>query len=470
MITSTKNRQVVQTARLKKRALRDRERRFLVESARVAEEALEAGVVEALFHVPDPGSASGVVERARAGGVTVQAVSDTVMAHLTSTVTPQGILAVARYLDVGLEELPKETSLVPILCAVRDPGNAGTVLRSADAAGADAVVVTATSVDLYNPKTVRASAGSLFHLPIVRGVTAEEAVAAMRDRGLQILAAAADGELPLAEADLGRPTALLFGNEAWGLESEHRSLADRSIRIPIHGRAESLNLAAAAALVLFEAVRARDEGGAGPVAGLVKAAEHDIRSPLAALTGFVATLRANWDRVPEEERRAAVAGLAMEGHRVDAQARLLVDAVRLETDASPLPAAKPTSVGEAAHWVADLFRDGETAEVVTRGTAEVAMDPERLRAVLLALVEEAAWWGSRGPVQVQVRRAQNLVEIEVSRRGDGPDAGELETILAGPHAGGKVGLYAARLIAERRGGSLAALGGDGIRLLLRLPA
>jgi len=155
-----------------------------------------------------------------------------------------------------------------VLAAVRDPGNAGTVLRTADAAGADAVVLADDAVDPHNPKAVRASVGSVFHLPVVTGTSAAEVVTGLRAAGLTVLAA--DGGDPSAE-DLDRftdsgglagPTAWLFGNEAWGLPDELRALADAVVAVPLHGRAESLNLATAAAVCLYASARAqRSPGG-----------------------------------------------------------------------------------------------------------------------------------------------------------------------------------------------------------------
>jgi len=154
---------------------------------------------------------------------------------------------------------PVETTLIAICADVRDPGNAGTVVRCADAAGADAVVFAGHSVDPYNPKTVRASVGSLFHLPIAVEPDPAAAVRAAQAAGLVVLAADGAGEIDLDEADdlLNRPTAWLFGNEAWGLPEELAALADHRVRIPIHGRAESLNLSTAAALCLYASARAQ---------------------------------------------------------------------------------------------------------------------------------------------------------------------------------------------------------------------
>jgi TrmH family RNA methyltransferase len=194
------------------------------------------------------------------------------MDELAQTVTPQGLLAVCGFIDVPLTELdPKSLSLVALLANVRDPGNAGTVLRTADAAGADAVVFADASVDPYNGKCVRASAGSLFHLPVVAGARLEDAVETMRAAGLRIVAA--DGRAgrsldePDVQARLAEPTAWMFGNEAWGLPPELVALADEPIAVPIYGRAESLNLAAAAAVCLYASARAQRVPQVHPVIG-----------------------------------------------------------------------------------------------------------------------------------------------------------------------------------------------------------
>jgi RNA methyltransferase, TrmH family len=147
---------------------------------------------------------------------------------------------------------------VTVLANVRDPGNAGTVLRTADAAGADGVIFSAASVDPYNSKCVRSSAGSLFHLPVVAGAPIADAIGRLRERGIQVLAAdgSATRVLDGAEGpDLTRPTAWLFGNEAWGLPDDVLALADAAVAVPIYGRAESLNLAAAAAVCLYASAR-----------------------------------------------------------------------------------------------------------------------------------------------------------------------------------------------------------------------
>jgi TrmH family RNA methyltransferase len=228
-----------------------------------------------------------LIGQAAAQGVTAAAVSGEVMAELAQTVTPQGLLAVCRFIDVPLAGLAAgRPRLVAVLANVRDPGNAGTVLRTADAAGADGENFTAASVDPYNSKCVRSSAGSLFHLPVVTGADPAAAAAALRGAGLRVLAAdgsaarvldlaarpAADAlspdaphALPPARPDLAAPTAWLFGNEAWGLPADLLALADEAVAVPIYGGAESLNLAAAAAVCLYaSATRQRAAAPARP--------------------------------------------------------------------------------------------------------------------------------------------------------------------------------------------------------------
>ena len=254
--------------RLGKRAFRAADRRFLAEGPQAVREALAVpGNVSALFATADGADRHpDLLATAAASGLEVRWVSGAVMETLAQTVTPQGVLAVCAFLDVPLASvLAPPPGLVALLANVRDPGNAGTVLRAADAAGAEAVVVTRSSVDVYNGKCVRASAGSLFHLPVCVGVDVAAAVDALRGAGVRVLAADGEGAADLDALDdageLAGPTAWLFGNEAWGLPAELRALADAVVRVPIHGRAESLNLAAAAAVCLYASARAQRRAG-----------------------------------------------------------------------------------------------------------------------------------------------------------------------------------------------------------------
>jgi RNA methyltransferase, TrmH family len=261
-LTSIRSPRVKAARQLAKRALRLRARSFLAEGPQAVREALgRGGVVSQLFIT---GAARArhaeLADEAARQGALVQAVSGEVMAELAQTITPQGVLAVCRYVDIPLAHLAAAPPrLVVILASVRDPGNAGTVLRTADAAGADGVIFTGASVDPYNSKCVRATAGSLFHLPLVVDVPVAEAVAAMRQAGLRILAADGRAGRSLDEAGpglLGGPTGWLFGNEAWGLPADVLALADDVVAVPIYGQAESLNLAAAAAVCLYASAHA----------------------------------------------------------------------------------------------------------------------------------------------------------------------------------------------------------------------
>lgn len=260
--------------RLTKRALRQRERAFLAEGPQAVSEALATGALVSGLFVTAPAQArySGLVEAAAAAGADVQLVSGEVMSELAQTVTPQGLLAVCGFVDVPLAKVTASGPvLVALLANVRDPGNAGTVLRAADAAGADAVIFADASVDVYNGKCVRASAGSLFHLPVVAGARLPEAVAGLRAAGLRVLAADGRGSAtlddPLTRESLGSPTAWLFGNEAWGLPADLLALADESVAVPIYGRAESLNLATAAAVCLYASAMCRPRGDGPPGRG-----------------------------------------------------------------------------------------------------------------------------------------------------------------------------------------------------------
>ncbi|MFI6349417.1 TrmH family RNA methyltransferase [Streptomyces sp. NPDC050560] len=270
---SPRSPRVTAARRLARRQTRAKERRFLAEGPQAVREATADGprgpAVEELFTTADAADRHpDVIAAARAAGARVHLADDTVVTGLSTTVTPQGIVAVCRFLDTPLDTvLAAAPRLVAVLAQVRDPGNAGTVLRCADAAGADAVVLTDASVDAYNPKCVRASAGSLFHLPVVVGVPAAEAVDGLRAHGARVLAAdgagADDLDTELDHDRLAGPTAWLFGNEAWGLPEETRALADAVVRVPIHGRAESLNLATAAAVCLYASARAQRTAGRG---------------------------------------------------------------------------------------------------------------------------------------------------------------------------------------------------------------
>jgi TrmH family RNA methyltransferase len=184
-----------------------------------------------------------------------------VLKALTDTTTPQGVVAVCEQIDVNLKNIiDAKPQLVALLANIRDPGNAGTVLRAADAAGADAVIFSANSVDVYNPKVVRSTTGSLFHLPFAVDIEIEDAISALKAAGLQVFAANGGGQqIPDLPAEtLAKPTVWVFGNEAWGFEQSTLDLVDQEVAVPIYGAAESLNLATAASICLYASAFAQN--------------------------------------------------------------------------------------------------------------------------------------------------------------------------------------------------------------------
>lgn len=280
---------VRKVAQLAGRPARLKRREFLAEGPQAVREALTLhqqrladgrdGVVLEVYASEDCLDRHPELETL-AEGTRAFLATDEVLAAMADTVTPQGILAVCRFLDVELADvLDAEPRLLAVLCEVRDPGNAGTVLRAADAAGADAVILSSSSVDIYNPKAVRSTAGSIFHLPVVLGADIAETVAACTARGIGVLAADGYGQLNLdrlqdesaarrlggadtgSDYDLAHPTAWLFGNEAQGLSEEQLALAGHRVAVPVYGSAESLNLGTAATVCLYASARSQRAAG-----------------------------------------------------------------------------------------------------------------------------------------------------------------------------------------------------------------
>ena len=228
--------------------------------------ALAAGVVRELFATPAAAERHEVLlASAAAAGVPCRFIADDAAASLSETVTPQGLIAVAPLPRISLADALAAPARLPgsrvvvVLVEARDPGNAGTVIRTADAAGADLVILAGDSVDPWSGKCVRASAGSVLHLPIVDGVAVDQVVTALQDAQCRIVATDGGSTTqlysPAAQASLAGDHAWLFGNEAHGLAPSLMQSADISVRVPVYGRAESLNLAAAAAVCLYESAR-----------------------------------------------------------------------------------------------------------------------------------------------------------------------------------------------------------------------
>ena len=269
MLDNPRASRVKAVAQLSQKGARSETGLFLLEGPQAVAEALayRPELVVELYATPTALERyTDIGDTAVLAGVDVEFATESVIEAMADTVTPQGFIAVVHQfptalkhaLSVGREHASPR--LVVILEEVRDPGNLGTIIRVADSAGADAVILTGRSVDLYNPKVVRSTTGSLFHIPVVMDVELDAALAAVRGAGLQVLAADMHGTpVPTVRASggLDAPTAWLFGNEARGLSSEHVALADASVAVPIYGDAESMNLATAASVCIYESAFAQ---------------------------------------------------------------------------------------------------------------------------------------------------------------------------------------------------------------------
>jgi len=266
MLDNPRSPKVRAVAKLAKKERRSEARLFLVEGPQALREALlhrPELVVDVFLTQPAHDRHTDLVKLANDQGVELTLCTEAVLEHMADTVTPQGVVAVCAYLDASLHDLVADSPvLVAVLHEVRDPGNVGNIIRTADAAGADAVVLTHQSVDVFNPKVVRATTGSIFHLPVVVGEDLETVVGEFKKAGLRVLAADAQGEnlVDLRTAGvLTQPTLWLFGNEAHGLSDEDETLADAIVSVPIYGEAESLSLPTAAAVCLYESAIAQQD-------------------------------------------------------------------------------------------------------------------------------------------------------------------------------------------------------------------
>ncbi|OBJ43627.1 RNA methyltransferase [Mycolicibacterium mucogenicum] len=245
---------MVAAAKLQRHVGRKRAGRFLAEGPNLVEAALRRGLVSEVFAT----EAALARFAALLDGAPVSVITEKAAKALSETVTPVGLIAVCTLPSVSLEDvLASEPRLLAVPVGMSEPGNAGTLIRIADAMGADAVVFAGHSVDPYNGKCLRSSAGSIFSLPVVVDPDAAAVVSAIRDSGIEVLATALDASVDIRAADLSARTAWLFGPEAHGLPSDVMALASQRVHIPMRGSAESLNVAAAASICLYESSRAQ---------------------------------------------------------------------------------------------------------------------------------------------------------------------------------------------------------------------
>ncbi|ORV53463.1 RNA methyltransferase [Mycolicibacter engbaekii] len=247
---------VVAAVKLHRHAARKRERRFLAEGPNLVESALSRGLALEVFATES--AAQRHADLLAAAQAPVHLITERAAKALSDTVTPAGLVAVCPHFDADLQDsLAESPQLVAVAVGIGEPGNAGTLIRIADATGADLVVLTGNSVDPYNGKCLRSSAGSIFNIPVAVVADTGAVLAALHGAGLQVVATALDGELSLDDADpvLTARTAWLFGPEAQGLPADAAAAADHRLRIPMSGGAESLNVAAAAAICLYQSAR-----------------------------------------------------------------------------------------------------------------------------------------------------------------------------------------------------------------------
>lgn len=264
MLDNPRSPRVRAVAKLAKKSARSDTGYFLLEGPQAAREALtwRPELLVSLFatahavHKHDD-----VAVLAKRENREIELVSEQVLDAMADTVTPQGFVAVCRMFTSALDDVfAAAPRLIAVLEEVRDPGNAGTIIRAADSAGADAVVFSGHTVDLYNPKVVRSTTGSIFHLPVAVGADIDDVLGRAKGAGLRVIAADMAGDDLLVarmSGELARPTAWVFGNEAHGLSAEAVALVDRVITVPIYGHAESMNLATAASVCLYESAFAQ---------------------------------------------------------------------------------------------------------------------------------------------------------------------------------------------------------------------
>ncbi|WP_404382209.1 RNA methyltransferase [Knoellia locipacati] len=254
MLTNVRSDRVKSVRSLSRRSVRERTGRFVVDGPQGVREAIRY----AAARVDDLYVTSAAIERhdaivqaALEADIRVHETDEAVLEAMSDTESPQGLLAVVAAEAPTLDDvLARSPRLLVLLTNVRDPGNAGTAIRGADAFGADAVLVTEGSVDVLSPKVVRSTVGSIFHLPVVTGLDAEATLDALASHGIRTLAADGSGETLLPDVDVSEPHAWVMGNEAWGLPPELRSRCTDVVRVPISERVESLNLAMAATVCL----------------------------------------------------------------------------------------------------------------------------------------------------------------------------------------------------------------------------
>ncbi len=262
-ITSLSNPHIREAAAVREKRSKQKPAAFVIEGVHLIEMAIASGAsIQEVFFTDVFGSrkeGQRVLRLIRGKAAKLFEITEKIMRRLADTETPQGIVAVVTYPSPTLDKLPlKSEPLLVVVDGIRDPGNLGTIIRTSDAAGADAVVLLPGTCAAFMPKAIRATAGSIFNIPVIH--TEESALLGwLKARGITLAVTSVDAEKSFFDSDLGMPVALVFGNEAQGVGETLKRAADLSLRIPIYGKAESLNVATSAAICLYEAARQRKE-------------------------------------------------------------------------------------------------------------------------------------------------------------------------------------------------------------------
>lgn len=246
---------------LKEKKYRKYKKLFSVEGLRFVEEALngEAEIIRVIVSEQFVESlhSKKVLEIIQERGIDAFTIPDKLFMEISDTQNPQGILAVVKKAKYSIDDIMAKDGFVLILDAIQDPGNMGTIIRTADAAGAAGIIISSGCAELYNPKTLRSTMGSIFHVPLVTSNDLVKTITDIKSRGIKVYASHLDAGKNLFELDMKGNIAIIIGNEANGISKEVLSCADVLVKIPMIGRAESLNASIAAALLMYEAVRAR---------------------------------------------------------------------------------------------------------------------------------------------------------------------------------------------------------------------
>lgn len=263
-IASAQNPVIKEIKSLKKKKDREEKGLFFIEGLRFVNEAFDENIevisvlMSEQFTSGDDGRK--LLSAGTAGKYKCYILPDNLFKEISDTENPQGIMAVVKARRYKLEELVNGCRLLVVLDSIQDPGNMGTIIRTADAAGADGVILSKGCVDLYNPKVLRSTMGSIFHLPVYISDNLVETVSLLKSKGIFTIAAHLKGGKNFYDLDMKDATAIIIGNEANGISDEVAGCADELVRIPMPGRAESLNASVAAGLMIYEAVRQRLQG------------------------------------------------------------------------------------------------------------------------------------------------------------------------------------------------------------------